>query len=825
MKKWMILLLAFMLTACSAPAGPTATETVSKEENAMVTDLTEKIKTSGAYLAAQQTYQFSRTDLEQLRAGDTALIYLEVKAESRCESLNVVLYQGGGQTEETYYIPTQWSRISICSDSEMALAGLKLATEGKLLLRSFTLENCGKATADSLLPRLGQFLLEEHERVELPEQGAGAGRCKDLVKTGNMVYSVGNGVFTVTDVSDPANPKVLGSVSGLGDTRQIALCESGTDAMVTARGYGAYIIDASDPANPRIRTHYNTVEMATGISIEGNFAYISNRQYGVEVVDLTDLDDPRYVRTVMTGEVQSARVVDGVLYCGLWGGCRVDMYDMTAPEPVLLGSAPLKGRGDGLFVVKEEGRTLLYAATGHHQTSLANNSPLTNAAFGQANGLDIVDVTDPANPVWLSTTRVDGRFYSPSFDFWETTVWERDGVRYACLVSSHNGVYIFNVNDPTAPQRVCHITVPIPQSSDNYVFYRSDRRTFTFPFDRFKEVWSPIGAVVSDDGVLYLAGGLSDLHILPLALVQKPLETPAKELSYTPASSQSAFDPEDQVHAITTDGQTFWAACGSQGVAQLDANLVCSEWVPTEGCCYDVYYQDGVLYAAEGDAGLAAYDPATLKELWRFASQGHSVKQVRLSPKGRFAVLHMAHNEGWVLRIEDLTVVHNQSTGAQMYHHYLGNGVIGGRYMCFWGNSADEIWLDFGPEDDRAVPNVCTILTSRTGMVGGVVDYQGKALAVTNKGLLQYDPMTTPDLKSLEVMGMSAYGKPAISGNLLVTTNRLNGKLVVTDISDIQNPRELWSKQLPGNPETAIVCGNAVYVPLGHAGLVKYPLN
>ena len=109
-------------------------------------------------------------------------------------------------------------------------------------------------------------------------------------------------------------------------------------------------------------------------------------------------------------------------------------------------------------------------------------------------------------------------------------------------------------------------------------------------------------------------------------------------------------------------------------------------------------------------------------------------------------------------------------------------------------------------------------------MVGGVTDYDGKALAVCSGGLLSYDPMTTTDLNDLEKIGVSAYGKPTVSGNRLVTTNRLSGKLFVTDISDLTSPSVRLELTLPGNPETALVQGGAIYVPLGNAGLVKIPM-
>lgn len=49
--------------------------------------------------------------------------------------------------------------------------------------------------------------------------GVGAGLSVDI--EGNYSYSVGNGVLSITDISNPITPKVVGKLEDLGTTRQI----------------------------------------------------------------------------------------------------------------------------------------------------------------------------------------------------------------------------------------------------------------------------------------------------------------------------------------------------------------------------------------------------------------------------------------------------------------------------------------------------------------------------------------------------------------------------------------------------------------------------
>jgi hypothetical protein len=289
-------------------------------------------------------------------------------------------------------------------------------------------------------------------------------------------------------------------------------------------------------------------------------------------------------------------------------------------------------------------------------------------------------------------------------------------------------------------------------------------------------------------------------------------------------SSYPQFKPEGQVHAVVSDGSQLYAACGTDGVAILEPNLSLKSMHPTKGTCYDVYLYEGVLYSAEGRAGLAGYDATTMEELWRYAPEKKVIKQVRLSPKGRFAVLHSGDTEASVVRLEDMTEVYSRRTNSQMYHHNVSSTLIGGRYLCFWAQSTNEVWLDFGEEDDRMVPVELTEYVSRTHMAGGVVDYQGKALNMTSGGYLIYAPTEDPASLTAHSGVSGCTGKPTVYGDLLIVTNRVKGMLYFLDISDPENPRSKGEIQLFGNPDIVLVAFGKVYIPAGNAGLVRMEL-
>ena len=800
-------------------------------------DFTDKL---GESITGKVSYSFADSDL-RADDGDMLLFSLQGKGDGKTSRVKVTVQFDSAQTEMEYPFPVQETRINMPITVSGGLKSITLEVlDGPMLLTRASVENRLTATQEDLALESGMHMVDSFTTYKLGEVGVGVGATTDLVSSGNFIYSIGDGKLTVTDMTDPDAPVIRGQVSGMGVTRQIALCATGVDVMVTSRAFGAWIINVSDPDNPVIRSHYDSVEMATGISIEGDYAYISCRQYGVDVVDISDLDDPKNVCVLRTGEVQSCKVVDNILYAGLWGECRVDMYDVTDPaNSVLLGSANLTGKGDDTAIYKLGGKTYLFAATGHHAPALGVTTPLSDLRYGQGNGLDIFDVTDPANPQWLSTSKTDGRFYGPSNDYWSVELsQDENGRLFAVLSSTYNGAFIYDVADMTAPVRLAHVYIEIPNTSSNYKTLIDTYRTVVYPFDRTQVNWGPVGAVAVEDGVLYLAGVNTDLMVLKdESLFHAPVEQ-ENNTSINPSGDFYSFDGAglegytafrngEQIHSVAINGEYVFAAASDMGILVFDKDLNLFKTIPASGCCYDVYIRDGVLYASEGMGGLVAYsiEGTELTEQWRYTVSGQAVKQARLSATGKFAMLHISGNQGHIIRVSDRNRLVKVTAGSQMYHHNVINEPVAGRYMCFWANSTDERWYDFGENDSFDTPVlVSNTKPPRPAMTGGVESLGDLAIITTGTGYYLYDPALAPETSSLKLYkpGQNISGKPSENQGTLITTNRIKGLVYIMDVSTPTDPKLLGQFSVPGHPDIAVFGINAVYIPMGYQGLIRF---
>ena len=335
-------------------------------------------------LAAGENMPIAFGDLSA-NSGDMLLFSFVVKGQQVCSELTITIDFSGTDTTMKYYAPVQWSRIYMPVVCDGSFQGVKITVNtGAILVAETVAENKKNASIESLSLQSGMWMLDSFEDIAVDaydgvksrnedvyaQLGVSISQCIDLVisSCGNYIYSIGGGYLTVTDVSDPANPRVRSIFnnpdypSDYGDTRQIDLIPGGGangDAVIfSGRISGVFIVDVSDPAHPVELSHYDAQEMATGIAYYEGYAFIANRQYGVEIVDVTDPCNPVHLGVVSRGgEVQSCKVVDGILYCGLYNTNQVEMYDVTDLfAPKLLGRADLNGRGDGMTVATEIGR-------------------------------------------------------------------------------------------------------------------------------------------------------------------------------------------------------------------------------------------------------------------------------------------------------------------------------------------------------------------------------------------------------------------------------------------------------------------------------------
>lgn len=633
------------------------------------------------------------------------------------------------------------------------------------------------------------------------EKVYGVGPTQAVEAVGNRLYAAGRGVFHVLDSSDPAKPRLLGKVEGLGNTRQIFV--DGTTAYVTARQDGLWLIDVSDPAKPTVISHYDTVEMATGIWVSGQVAFVATRQYGVELIDVSDPRKPRHLSALKTGEAQSCWGRDGLLYIGDWAPKKMIVADVRDPRnPKIIGEAELDGYGDGGCLRDN----LCYAATGHH-SRLADKE----AAHGKGHGLEIFDVSQPGSPVFLSRVKFPA-YHKIYFDMWSARV----AGDHCVVADTWNGLFVVNVSDPKRAKIVARAELPkIPEEGES----------------------DPVGGVALGEGVIYAAGIYTGLYVVKAPGMAVPAQrepdagVKVVEQTVEPAAPEgfAVYRPEGQVRSVTVVDDVAWAACGIAGIQAVrlgDAPSLIAQ-TPGKGVVFHVAVAGDRLYAAENNAGLGIYriEPSMqLTEIGRLVVPGYNIKQVACPPPGRFALFHCGGATAFVADVSDpaapKVVLRDPQVGL-FYGDQLVPEMLGGRYLvAFWQRSGPA-WYDVSGEKPVHLGN--TPDERMYSFANGACLLKDKLLVVQRNKLYWIEPGEMRDLQTLptyEAPGRQFAGRPTTDGRQLALSRRPNRQVQVYDISDLQTPRFLREYELPGHPGACGFWQGRLVIPAGYTGLL-----
>jgi len=208
------------------------------------------------------------------------------------------------------------------------------------------------------------------------------------------VTDFGYSGLTVLDVSNPANP-VLVSTSALGNGN-IAVSGDftlgGGKYAYILNGTAFKILDVSNPASTTVDSTIKIQNDLGGIYTAGHYAYISPAAGGLYVVDITNPFSPSIVASTAFGvmnqnDADSVFVSGNYAYVTNFGGNYVYVVDVSNPHsPTVVGSVPVSGGPAGIFVA------------GHYAYITEYN----------AEEVAVVDVSIPASPQLVETQTTSG---------------------------------------------------------------------------------------------------------------------------------------------------------------------------------------------------------------------------------------------------------------------------------------------------------------------------------------------------------------------------------------------------------------------------------
>lgn len=262
-----------------------------------------------------------------------------------------------------------------------------------------------------------------------------------LAVAGNYVYMIlagGTPDFVIIDISNPASPTILGSLSLPDVPQNIAV--SGDFAYVSSQGDNQelQIINISNPNAPVLSGTYNALGTAnaTGVFAVGTTVYllrISSFANEFLIINASVASSPTLVGSLNLGDSGREVVISGS-FAYIAGGHNTQEFqvvDISNPAaPSLTASLNLLGTADALTIIH-------FGST---------------AIVGQGGLLRVIDVTNPAAPVLSATLGLGGT------------------INDLALYSVDNSLVFAGTNNTTAEFQVINVSnlvSPILQSSAN----------------------------------------------------------------------------------------------------------------------------------------------------------------------------------------------------------------------------------------------------------------------------------------------------------------------------------------------------------------------
>lgn len=314
-----------------------------------------------------------------------------------------------------------------------------------------------------------------------------------IYATSNYVYACAennnqneNGLL-ILDVSDPANPSQVSFLDFGGGpfgywTQEVVVV--GNYAYVASCLNGLKIVDVSDPTAPSVVGTFQPGDVWNrDVSVVGDYAYLTDGEAdSLIIVDISNPTQPQYVSACGLPELSIKLYIAGNYayvarqeWYGQQGGLVIiDIFNPTNPFETgscNIEGSPFKVNGDtcfayladksgGLVVVDVSDASVPVPVADWYTGFIANSVEVVgiyayiadyrfwNPYYTAKGALRIVDISDPVNPVLVSSFRSERQCREVSVQ-----------LPHAYIADQEGGLRIVNVSDPTNPWEVgCYNT-------------------------------------------------------------------------------------------------------------------------------------------------------------------------------------------------------------------------------------------------------------------------------------------------------------------------------------------------------------------------------
>ena len=516
----------------------------------------------------------------------------------------------------------------------------------------------------------------------------------------------GRGGLEVVDLTGP-QPRLVGSVALPGYPTRVVVRDG--LAYVTER-VGLQVVDVSDPANPRVVGATTFGGGSFGIALVGRYAYVAARYGGLVVIDVADP-----IRPVQVGAMAASNELWDVVVAGRYayvadssgssrGRGQVEVVDLAVPTaPARAGVLARSARPFALAL----GDGHLYVAEVPTVSGLGNpDAP---------GGLGVLSLADPTRPVEVGAYRWSaGTFASDATDV--VVVGSR-----AFVAGNAPTVHVVDVSDPARPTRLTAYH-PGPNASSSGLDVVGDRvyltgggggmETYRFspaatlgthgwrvqPTPRTADRTPVLYAVAAaSPRVAWAAGSRAPANVDLTSLVLRTTDGGATwETAWSPGTCC-------EVVAIAAASETrLWALRGTPGGTEIlfsdDAGTTWGTQRAGEAPLWAVAAASPTRVWAAGTDRILVSDDGGVSWSPRVVSTGNTFWAAAAASSS----LGYAAGDGGVYRTED----GGQSWRTVRFGQYLGVAASGSSVWVVGPNNLIERSADGGATWSRGRPNV-----------------------------------------------------------------------------------------------------------------------
>lgn len=414
------------------------------------------------------------------------------------------------------------------------------------------------------------------------------------------------------------------------------------DYAFCAMQHGMMIIDVSDPDNPlTVSKYFLSSGRALDITVIGNLAYLICGSDGIQIIDITDKSFPQKINEYIED---------------YWSASEITIVGDYA---YIFSISNLPGEGFAIFDISDPAFPVRAGAYSNYVVK----KPITVQgdyfyACGY-NGIDIIDISDPAAPDSINTIEVPRTTRTAAID---------DTLAY---VMNDSAMYVFNISNLHSPLQIGHIDydtiarVPIDiQIVGNYAYtthglydsYRTDGGFFIYDISNpySPEIVNHLPQSAYSVSIFGDKVGVTDFdryyHIYDLTDPVNPEIYLDIEI---PDTRSWGF------RGIETNGLYAYVALGPSDLNVVDISNpedpVALSGDYLTGGAYELAIRDNYLYVASGsydDNGLYVFDITNFEEPSQIGFYSYSSPQ-EVTLSGDYAFMAGNHGNSIILDISN----------------------------------------------------------------------------------------------------------------------------------------------------------------------------